>query len=57
LSVDRRRRAQGEKQDGITVFMVNTITQCIDIQKIEMPGHHDIGTTMVFYLFGVGERH
>jgi acyl-CoA dehydrogenase len=38
-----------KKQDGITVFMVDTKTPGIEVQKIETLGHHAIGTTQVFY--------
>jgi len=48
LLVTRTARKE-KKQDGITVFMVDTKTPGIDIQKIETLGHHAIGTTQVFY--------
>jgi acyl-CoA dehydrogenase len=38
-----------KKQDGISVFMVDTKTPGIDVRKIETLGHNAIGTTHVFY--------
>ncbi len=48
LLVTRTARKE-KKQDGITVFLVDTKTPGIDIRKIETLGHHAIGTTQVFY--------
>jgi alkylation response protein AidB-like acyl-CoA dehydrogenase len=48
LLVTRTARKE-RKQDGITVFMVDTGTPGIEIRKIETLGHHAIGTTQVFY--------
>jgi acyl-CoA dehydrogenase len=48
LLVTRTARRE-KKQDGITIFMVDTKTPGIEIQKIETLGHHAIGTTQVFY--------
>jgi acyl-CoA dehydrogenase len=48
LLVTRTARKE-RKQDGITVFMVDTKTPGIEIRKIETLGHHAIGTTQVFY--------
>lgn len=44
-----RTATREKKQDGITVFLVDTKTPGIDIKKIETLGHHAIGTTQVFY--------
>ncbi len=38
-----------KKQDGISVFMVDTKTPGIEVRKIETLGHNAIGTTHVFY--------
>jgi len=44
------RTAQREKkQDGISVFLVDTKTPGVEITKIETLGHRSIGTTQVFY--------
>lgn len=48
LLVTRTARKE-RKQDGISVFMVDTASPGIDIRKIETLGHHAIGTTQVFY--------
>jgi len=48
LLVTRTARKE-RKQDGITVFMVDTETSGIEVRKIETLGHHAIGTTQVFY--------
>jgi len=48
LLVTRTARKE-RKQDGITVFMVDTNTPGIEVRKIETLGHHAIGTTQVFY--------
>jgi acyl-CoA dehydrogenase len=48
LLVTRTARRE-KKQDGITVFLVDTKTPGIEVQKIETLGHHAIGTTQVFY--------
>jgi alkylation response protein AidB-like acyl-CoA dehydrogenase len=37
------------KQDGITMFMVDTSLPGIEVRKIETLGHRAIGTTQVFY--------
>lgn len=44
------RTTKGErKQEGITMFMVDTSLPGIEIRKIETLGHRAIGTTQVFY--------
>ena len=48
LLVTRTARRE-KKQDGITIFMIDTKTPGIEIRKIETLGHHAIGTTQVFY--------
>jgi acyl-CoA dehydrogenase len=48
LLVTRTARKE-RKQDGITVFMVDTKTPGIEVRKIETLGHRAIGTTQVFY--------
>jgi len=37
------------KQDGITMFLVDTKLPGIEVRKIETMGHRAIGTTQVFY--------
>ena len=48
LLVTRTARRE-KKQDGISIFMVDTQTPGIEVRKIETLGHHAIGTTQVFY--------
>jgi acyl-CoA dehydrogenase len=48
LLFTRTTRAE-KKQDGITLFLVDTKLPGIEIRKLETLGHRGIGTTEVFY--------
>jgi alkylation response protein AidB-like acyl-CoA dehydrogenase len=44
-----RTAKRDKKQDGITLFLVDTKLPGIEVQKIDTLGHRAIGTTQVFY--------